>query len=636
MDLAVDDRDALCGQFAADCTGCLSTNETLRDGVTVPLQCQFLAGSGCVSRSEDPLREAQDFSVWVARHTGVRVAGGAVQRSNLARPACRLILRDPAQCAEHARGQSDAAYRCATTLPGCQSCYEKGCTLCGLRTPGINAEGLVPQRCISYPCTTPCSGSEKTFDLGRGSTQGGIVEYPLWGKYGVNYAAKERCSWKIGVPSVGFVTGTVTHNIIRRDQMGVYEDADRKRTLVDVVNERTPPQLKYNYMKSPIELDFMSNGIDESEGFSFSWQYYATDPSLSSTAPPTGNLASYTYNSPNRDFGEAGEGIATEMWIGIGVAAAAVPILLYCLCCRSSKNSDARGERREEPDEMVLDKPARESSSKAGRDSDRQAQRNSAREFQEAAAKAEDAEAIPVSPRSSRTFERPDRPSRLRTERTEGSIDDCTSPRGIGVEIGTPRDPSSPRAKYLQKEQEQAPQRAPGQASQRASRASGQVPPPSPRGSTIPQQQRLSMQERVEAAARGAGAQASMRRQASLREAKERQTAAAAAAAERTAATRIARQVLPAPPDTLPTSATTSASIVYEALIDSIGEPEADRKTVLRELQRQWHPDKNPENYKEVSTALFQYINSISQVFLAGLDQHIASMPTPKVPTETK
>jgi nitrate/nitrite-specific signal transduction histidine kinase len=127
-----------------------------------------------------------------------------------------------------------------------------------------------------------------------------------------------------------------------------------------------------------------------------------------------------------------------------------------------------------------------------------------------------------------------------------------------------------------------------------------------------------------------------MRRQASLREAKERQTAAADAAAVRAAATRIARQVLPAPPDTLPTSATTSASIVYEALIDSIGEPEADRKTVLRELQRQWHPDKNPENYKEVSTAVFQYINSISQVFLAGLDQHIASMPTPKVPTETK
>jgi DnaJ-class molecular chaperone len=43
-----------------------------------------------------------------------------------------------------------------------------------------------------------------------------------------------------------------------------------------------------------------------------------------------------------------------------------------------------------------------------------------------------------------------------------------------------------------------------------------------------------------------------------------------------------------------------------------------ERRTILRELQRTWHPDKNPDDRKEVATAVFQYINAVGPEFLAA------------------
>lgn len=83
---------------------------------------------------------------------------------------------------------------------------------------------------------------------------------------------------------------------------------------------------------------------------------------------------------------------------------------------------------------------------------------------------------------------------------------------------------------------------------------------------------------------------------------------------------RMARQLLPSPPEDLPAGAFASAQNVFEEMIEGIQEPEeAERKNLLRDLLRKWHPDKNSEEEKEVVTAIFQYINSNRQIFLAGL-----------------
>jgi curved DNA-binding protein CbpA len=55
-------------------------------------------------------------------------------------------------------------------------------------------------------------------------------------------------------------------------------------------------------------------------------------------------------------------------------------------------------------------------------------------------------------------------------------------------------------------------------------------------------------------------------------------------------------------------------------MIEGMLEPqEAERKNLFRDLIRKWHPDKNPEEDKDVVTAIFQYINANRQIFLAGI-----------------
>jgi len=82
---------------------------------------------------------------------------------------------------------------------------------------------------------------------------------------------------------------------------------------------------------------------------------------------------------------------------------------------------------------------------------------------------------------------------------------------------------------------------------------------------------------------------------------------------------RLAQQLLPPPSEDLPACAVTSVSEVYREMLDGMLGSEAERKNVLRDLQRQWHPDKNSQDMKDIATAVFQYINTVSQAFLAGV-----------------
>lgn len=215
--------------------------------------------------------------------------------------------------------------------------------------------------------------------------------------------------------------------------------------------------------------------------------------------------------------------------------------------------------------------------------------------------------------------------------------DEGTSPRDINIEYGTPRaspswngpewTPASPRMPQQARRSTKVPE-------------SPRMPDKSPREKGLNYQR--SNSEKSQSSRREAQAQQSQRPPQAAPAAPQRRQSAPAAdpTSSRSRQSlsefmRLAREVLPAPPDSLPESAATSALLVHEALLESMRRPEAERKTLLRDLQRQWHPDKNPENYKEVSTAVFQYINDISAVFLKGLE-HLPPQPAPREPTENK
>jgi len=46
------------------------------------------------------------------------------------------------------------------------------------------------------------------------------------------------------------------------------------------------------------------------------------------------------------------------------------------------------------------------------------------------------------------------------------------------------------------------------------------------------------------------------------------------------------------------------------------GLSDAEKRTLLRELQRRYHPDKNREAHKAAATAVFHYVSSCGDFFL--------------------
>lgn len=83
---------------------------------------------------------------------------------------------------------------------------------------------------------------------------------------------------------------------------------------------------------------------------------------------------------------------------------------------------------------------------------------------------------------------------------------------------------------------------------------------------------------------------------------------------------RLAQGVILPPPSDLTPKAMQFADAVHKEMLDGIHASETERKALLRDLQRTWHPDKNVEENKDVTTAVFQYINTNSVAFLAGID----------------
>merc|ERR1711879_1136841 len=69
--------------------------------------------------------------------------------------------------------------------------------------------------------------------------------------------------------------------------------------------------------------------------------------------------------------------------------------------------------------------------------------------------------------------------------------------------------------------------------------------------------------------------------------------------------------------DCLPDDCSQYVMQIREELLKGISEPEGVRKMHMRELQRRWHPDKNSEADKVIATAVFQYIISCRDWYLA-------------------
>lgn len=57
---------------------------------------------------------------------------------------------------------------------------------------------------------------------------------------------------------------------------------------------------------------------------------------------------------------------------------------------------------------------------------------------------------------------------------------------------------------------------------------------------------------------------------------------------------------------------------VHQDLLNAAEASDDEKKVILRELQRRWHPDKNVEEDKAAATAVFQYIGASRDWFLTN------------------
>merc|ERR1711963_897141 len=65
----------------------------------------------------------------------------------------------------------------------------------------------------------------------------------------------------------------------------------------------------------------------------------------------------------------------------------------------------------------------------------------------------------------------------------------------------------------------------------------------------------------------------------------------------------------------IPSAAQAQIEAIRLEMLTRMDAPENERKAFLRDLQRRWHPDKNPDD-TVVATAVFQYISSNSHWLL--------------------
>lgn len=209
----------------------------------------------------------------------------------------------------------------------------------------------------------------------------------------------------------------------------------------------------------------------------------------------------------------------------------------------------------------------------------------------------------------------------------EVTVEGMRSPRDVEKGAASPRDikvemddtSSAPSGKSRSSSAPPAYKRTQSASSQQ----SGASPRPSPRPQPSPRQSPAASPRSSEAPKRHVPPPSPPPRQSPRQEsAPGRQSSRQQQSprSERTAAEhlrQITAPILP-PPTGLPSCAVEAGQLVYAKLLSYMHASDAEKKALLRELQRTWHPDKNSADQTEMATAVFQYINYIGPVFLSA------------------
>lgn len=272
------ERDVFCSFWSSNCTACVLAGRESEDRGGLSAHCQWVGGnpSLCIARPQGNATTA--LSAWIAAHSRVTWAGQTAVPYHGAVPRCRILARDVSQC------DAVADDFCYDTLPSCGSCLARGptCGFCGERifSSGAGIDSA-PPRCVTsgdvssgdaHPCSVPCFGQESIFSFMVPNGSQGMIEYPLWGRFGLTYTQHQTCSWQFGELFVDTaVKGLLTQHLAKNDEILLIESGHNGGTPSHAMDSNSELSLSFSIYGAPVTMEFVSDGEQESFGFSLVW-----------------------------------------------------------------------------------------------------------------------------------------------------------------------------------------------------------------------------------------------------------------------------------------------------------------------------------------------------------------------------
>ena len=480
------------------------------------------------------------------------------------------------------------------------------------------------RRCIvssdhpSTQCGVSCTGTEETFDLSKGAVLQGAIEYPLWRRHGLVYEQGQRCSWLVGSYTTqgGVVSATLEHDLAKYAALHISGARNRASVPELLVGGDQSSPVTLAGFAAPVSVEFFSDGAAQSSGFRLDWDFAPPEGFTAGPTPPaTGGSGSGQVELARNEPLSSNELLALVPAV-LGVIVALICGMVVCDCVRRVVR---RSERyAESSDPAVRSQSARIAAAQArvatenarvakerahvhqaedesewlSSDSEPEKPPPPAPKLSAAAKAAMDAKAA----RAAATDEAPRRPWQHPEE------DPADRPARGPTPESAPR-PPPPRPKP-----EPPPSPAPEEPRPPPTRARPSSVPKGPRrpsktsaadgprgGASASPPPKMPGGDRAGAGA-GAGAGASGAGSGGGQGAGAGEPGPTSAkSASRSSSKEAPRR--PPPPQAPAGGNLVELQIhaVRDQMLDALQAPPQERKALLRDLQRQWHPDKNRE-----------------------------------------
>lgn len=628
--ISADLLDDLCARFSANCSACTSATATPYGGELVTLQCQWVHGYPAECIGIPPEDEADALTRWIARHEDIIWTSSGVKRYYDVRPVCRSLARTPSACLGAADEPSAVTpqSRCDRVTPNCGACIVNGCAFCAEQTGSLSsAGGSVGVRCVSpvptthatgatQPCAVKCTGREGSYDYqyDHQDVAVGFIEYPPWQAYGLGYARGQRCDWYVGgVGTGGTVSVEVEHGLARHDALHIWAGGRTSGGLPDeVLGMQSPSPFPISALASPMMVQFFSDGDEESVGFFLFWQY---------SQPSTTTVAGGVHSGSDPGGGGRWEDAAVVVPIVVGTVFLFL-LCLFCDCIRKCRRAASPPPHGAELSKVLGRARQRESVARVHGVASHKLEGSGDPPRRPSAA----AHDIPNPPPAKAAHGVKGPPvSRWRLSHAKAA---AMAASGSDGRASQPQDSSESESDGASGQHVRNPPSA-----KPDSGAAGPRVPNAPRGKTPSANRGRPVGAQVPrtstppqpphgASASGAASPSPKRRNSTSPTAKpggaERsQHSGTNVHAAARPPNQSHREISP-PASFAMTDAQSCMAAVRQELLEAADASDADRKAVLRQLQRRWHPDKNSGTDQAVCTIVFQYISSNSDWFLSG------------------